>query len=229
MKRRLLILLFGLLALGAPAQSRDSLLRRINAIKADTQTFLYEVCTVPQEPDSTVSIRAAQEAVMGQIRAFCASFDYPLTPETIPADSIQTLCLLYRKDCYRSLACIRKSVLLGMEEQLKQRALDQDLQEARERFLQELLQASTRKELLEVLERTQNTMVPFRYGEKFSQETQDIVNDSFLVFFHPKSDQIWEFMSPRDTSGVRHDTRTGLPVSPGRHTSTPVWIYIEGL
>lgn len=228
--RRLITLMALLLSAALCAQERDSLLRAINQIKRDTGTYLYGQSTLPDEPNPEVSLREARKELKVQTDAFLESDEFPFLKEKkeIPEELIQSVTVLLRPDCYRTLAYIDKSRLKELEQALAEKLGSDTRKEALDQFIGSILAAGTIGEVLDLI--AASPLAPeIRTGQKIDDESQPYANEGLLLFFEPRSRKIVQVMTPLDAAFNRKDVRTGQTDTPLKYRNAPLWVYIDGL
>jgi len=212
------------------SQDRDSLLKQINQIKKDTETYLYGLSTVPDEPDSQISLDQARAELDVQIKNFLNEGEFPYLKEKqeVPGELIQSVSCLLRPDCYRSLVYVKKSALQELENALAEQLGSDTRKEALEKLVQDILAAQTINEVLDRIAAS-SLAGEVRAAQKIDNQTQQYANDGLLVYFDPKTKKVQEVMTPMDASFTRKNAKTGAPAQPVRYKNAPLWIYVEGL
>lgn len=230
MRRLSCLLLTIALSLPLFSQERDSLLRRINQIKLDTQTYLYGLSTVPGNPDPAASMEQARKELVRQVEEYIKTggFDCLRERNEYPADLEESVCCLLRPDCYRTIVYIDKARLAEMEKSLAEALNNDSRKEDLSNLVSGILAARKIDEVLNLIAASP-LVDEIRTGQKIDNQTQQYANDGLLIYFNPKSKAIMEVMTPADESFARKNAVTGAPASPMRYKNAPLWVYVEGL
>jgi len=230
--KRVTCLLLVLMALSCPllAQDRDSLLRRINQIKLDTDRYLYGLSTMPGEAKPEKSIEAAAKELKVQLEAFLNTdaFVFLKEKKEIPADYVETVSCLLRPNTYRSIVFVEKARLLELEQSLGVQLTSDTRIDQLSSLINGILEAGKIDEVLDLIVASP-LVEEIRASQKIDDESQPYANDAILVYFDPKTKKVVEVMTPLDENLVRKNARTGQEAEPIRYRNAPLWVYIEGL
>lgn len=228
MRRLTFIGLLLLSTIFAGAQTNEELLERMNAIKLDTEHFLYGICTYQGEDCGFVSLDEALKDLSDKASAFCKENGFRHTKDLsqLPENAIGKISVTLYADCVRSFVYVPKSALFELER--KQDAVFEDAKrkESVSLMLGKLSEAGTLIDLFELFDAFPDII---QYGESFTDETQAKVDNGFLVYFDYHTGKILEIMTPIDADNIRHDIKTGAPADPLKYSSSPIWVYVEGL
>lgn len=214
----------------AMSQDRDSLLRRINQIKKDTDRYLYGLATLPGDPNPESSREQAAKELKVQVDQYLDSDQFVFLKEKkeYPAEIVESVSCLLRPDTYRSIVFVEKARLLEAENKLAEQLGSDTRKEELATFVNGILAANKVDEILNLIA-TSPLAAEIKAGQKIDNNTQQYVNDGILVYFDPKSKKVLEIMTPMDESYARKNARTGAPAYPMRYKNAPLWVYIEGL
>lgn len=212
----------------AGAQTNEELLERMNAIKLDTEHFLYGICTYQGENCGPVSLDEALKDLSDKVSAYCKEngFRYAQGIDQLPKDVIEKLSVTLYDDCVRSFVYIPKSALAEWENSQDSVFEDAERRGRITQMLEKLSEVGTLIELFNLFDAFPDVI---QYGESFTDETQAKVDNGFLVYFDYHSGKILEIMTPIDAENIRHDIKTGAPADPLKYSSSPIWVYVEGL
>lgn len=228
MRRLTFIGLLLLSTLFASAQTNEEVLGRMNAIKLDTEHFLYGICTYQGEDCESVSLNEALKDLSDKVSAYCTEngFRYTQGIDQLPKDVIEKLSVTLYDDCVRSLVYISKGALSEWEHHQNAVFENAERKEGVTRMLEKLSNVRTLIDLFELFDAFPDII---QYGENFTDETQAKVDNGFLVYFDYHTGKILEIMTPIDADNIRHDIKTGTPADPLKYSSSPIWVYVEGL
>lgn len=230
--KKLSCMILALLTAAAPlfSQDRDSLLRRINQIKLDTEHYLYGLATVPGDDDVNTSVEQAGKELKVQLDAYINEGDFPFLKEkkAVPQEVMETVSCLVRPHTYRSIVFVNKTRLQEAEKALADELGSDSRKEDLESLVQGILSAQTLNEVLDLVA-SHPLAAEIRAGQKIDNETQEYANDGLLVYFDKKTKKILEVMTPMDASYVRRNAKTGQPTQPMKYKNAPLWVYVEGL
>lgn len=230
--KRLSCLIALLVTLSCPlfSQDRDSLLRRINQIKLDTDHYLYGLSTLPGEPKPEKSIEAAAKELKVQLEAFLDTdaFVFLKEKKEIPADFVETVSCLLRPNTYRSIVFVEKARLLELEQSLGVQLTSDTRIDQLSSLISGILEAGKIEEVLDLIAASP-LVEEIRASQRIDDESQPYANDAILVYFDPKTKKVVEVMTPLDEAYVRKNAKTGLPADPIQYRNAPLWVYIEGL
>ena len=219
-------------ALAGPlfSQDRDSLLRRINEIKKDTDRYLYGLSTVPGDPNPEASREQAAAELKVQVEQYLDSdrFVYLREKKDYPAHIVESVTCLVRPNTYRTIVYLEKARLQEVEKSLSDE-LDNEVRRGQvDQFVNAVLAAQKINDVLDLIAASPLS-AEIKAGQKIDNETQQFANDGLLVFFDPKSKKILEVMTPMDQNYVRRNAVTGEPANPIKYKNAPLWVYVEGL
>lgn len=231
MRRRITILLLLFAACSLLAQDRDSLLRRINAIKLDAGHYLYGLCTLQgdqaRQTSRTEALEQLRLAVDAYLQAEQLTFLRSERAPWLDAAARFLSCDLM-SDCTRTIAFIAKDRVREMDRALAAEYGNRSRQEAVDSLIRGLRTAGTLAAVFALVEgstlRGSVTM-----GQTIDDRTQALADDGFLVYFDPVSDAVLEVMTPLDASFSRKNLATGAVSDPLHYRTAPIWIHIDGL
>ena len=227
-----IVLMVVTLALPALCQDRDSLLRRINQIKLDTDRYLYGLSTVPGEPAVEPSRSRAVEELKGLVDNYIDSQDgivFLKGQKDFPEQLVEYVSCLVRPDTYRTIAYVEKSRLMELEKSMADRFGSDSRIEAMKSLVSGILGAGSIGEVLDLIS-SSSLAEGIQASQAIDESTQEMVNESILVYFDPRTKRVLEVMSPVEgDSFSRKNMITGAPADPLKYRNAPLWIHIEGL
>lgn len=227
MKHYLLTGLSILLAGNAQAQDRDSLLIRINSIKMDTEHYLYGICTITDETSPEASIQEARNALKESVNDYLAANDFRYIKEANAKDISYISCPLYPA-CFRTIAYVPISRLKEDEQLLTKQKEDVTRKEALRSLLSQISGAKTIGEIETLITHCSlGKTIPA--GHLLNDTSQEYVEHSYFVYYHPKTGVVLEIMLPPNAQGVRRNLSTRALSDPLRYKTTPFWFFLEDL
>lgn len=206
-----------LLSMSVHAQNNSLVLERMNRIKLDSDQYVYGLCTIPNNPDSTTAKKGALDDLKGQ------------APE-LPDNAVKYLCVEILPNCFRALAYVEKKELEShkQEEIVLQNNPIRDAEISR--VINTLPYIRSIRELKGILE-DDSIKGYVRYGESIGELSTDVLSRSFLVFYKKRSQnpfgKIVEIMSPEDSTGIRKSVLTGSSANPLDFTTSPFWVCFD--
>lgn len=194
------------------AQSTDSLVSKVNAIKLDGR-YLYGEATLPDRDSALIeAARCLDEAIQKWSDGHDATFD----------DSAVSAIVHGRSSRYRAFVYIAKSDIKKIREDVEARGEIPDKTDIVSKF-KDLV---TIKPLLNIL-KSEQLSGGFQGGFLDFDTPQNIVNGSYL-FVCDRNDNIIAVLTPQDELGGRTNFRTGKEDTVFNYRNMNIfWFYIK--
>lgn len=210
-------------AANVAAQPSDTALARMNAIKLD-EACLYGVCTLE---DRAASRREALESLSFEVREFCkqANLLYIRDIDDMTGEDIGIIEYEKNGKTWRTMAFLRKRDILAREKALAESIASRG-QGLTDNVKAMLIQEENIAAVETRLKRAD--MASVRFGTLDYDTPQRVVDNSWLVYYTRDSGRIVDVVTPKDSSGVRRELRSGERTNTMKYWHLPImWITID--
>ena len=216
------LLLMGVLSLSA--QSVDSVLIRMNAIKL-SHDYIYGNCQMPDEEGARREAFAdLVPRVKDSLQAWNTMFVRSL--EQCPEGMVKWLVFQKGENYYRALAYVEKSHLMELERELAAAYESKGIHDLIEGFKRRLAEVNSMDELNQAIEwiREKAGESVVKYGYLTSPH-----DDSYLVYYDRTSGKILLIRTPMNVERKRFDVRSGAVSAPRKNSPNEaiMWVYID--
>lgn len=211
MRYRFVILFLLICNLPAGAQSRDTILTRMNAVKLYPDC-IYGYCALSNAEDSRAEALADLAC---RVEAFLKEkeFQHLRDLSQCPDGMVQTLVYTKGTDYFRTLVYVDKAALSQLESDLSWKNEAQGQHRAVSSLKERLAGVTTYGEL-DVLLADKDVAPSVLRGPLTFDTPQDYVDRGYLVYYDHKTSRILRVMTPRNDDGIRFDVKTGAPGHP---------------
>ena len=226
MRYRFVILFLLICSLPAGAQSRDTILTRMNAVKLYPDC-IYGYCALSSAEDSRAEALADLAC---RVEAFLKEkgFQHLRDLSQCPDGMVQTLVYTKGPDYFRTLVYVDKVALSQLESDLSRKNEAQGQYRAVSSLKERLAGVTTYGEL-EALLADKEVATSVLRGPLTFDTPQDYVDRGYLVYYDHKTSRILRVMTPRNDDGIRFDVKTGAPGHPRTASQGEIeWICFKG-